>query len=121
MTANGDSATQTGIDAETDSRAWIERLRKEADGNDLRLLELLHEHRGVATRHVGRLIAERDEALLRLRAAGVSNIEISEHAGVSDSGLSRRAIQAGASRRVNRRTGPPDRRAGTEEPPGGTP
>lgn len=118
MTANGATEialTQTGSDAEQASLEWIDRLTKDAGGDDMRLLELIVEHARIAEAHQERLRDERDAAFVRLRNSGVSNIAMTTVTGMSNSGIARRAIKAGAPRRVNRRKGPTDRRAGPPE------
>jgi hypothetical protein len=113
VTATAETATQAGLDAEQASIEWADRLVKDADGDDIKLLELIREQQRILAMHAKRLRDTRDAAMVRLRETGLSNIDLAEPAGMSDSGVSRRVLKAGAQRRVNRRRGGlPDRRSG---------
>lgn len=112
VTAATTEFTSTGADAEQASLDWIDRLKTDAEGDDLRHLELLTEHLELAERHADRIRAERGKVFVRLRAQGISNVALKDISGLSDSGISRAAISAGAPRRVDRRKGPVERRTG---------
>lgn len=115
--ANTDTpaTTQTGRDARDSSHAWIDRLVDAAAGDDTVLLELIKEHLEVCKDHVAALRVLRSEAIVRERAAGKSNMDLKDAAGLSDSQVSRAAIAAGGQRRFKRRRGLPDRRVGERD------
>ena len=92
-------STPLGLEADDRSMWVIKNIVDEADGDDRKLLRLLAENATVTKRHKERIEAARDAAARRLRDAGVPMIEIADEASVTDSYLSRRLIQKGASRR----------------------
>lgn len=116
-TAKQDEITKTGADARESSQKWVQRLvadATDADGNtdDTRLLELIKEHLDVCEDHRAAIRQVRAQAIVRERERGKSNVELTESAGLSDSGVARAAIGAGGKRRFTRRKGPSDRRTG---------
>jgi hypothetical protein len=112
-----DSKTPTGAAAEASSDEWIARLVEESrDENgkvdDEKLLLLTQEHLDIAKQHAERVRDVRDEAMVRQRQTGVSNLDLTKITGLSDSGISRRILAAGGKPRVNRRGEPNGRRTG---------
>jgi hypothetical protein len=126
-TAKQDEKTTTGADAREASHDWVQRLvadATDADGNvdDTKLLELIKEHLDICEDHRAAVRSVRAQAIVRERERGKSNVELTESAGLSDSGVARAAIGAGGKRRFTRRSGPSDRRtADTDRRSSGSP
>lgn len=91
-----------GKKAEELSTDIVTEIIKEADGDDYRLLDLLRENAEITKRHQEEIWDTRDAAAKRLRDAGVPMTEIAGWAGVADSYLSRRLIEKGAKRIMDR-------------------
>jgi hypothetical protein len=84
------------------SLEFIQRILKEADGQDPELVRLVADALEASERHHKRLQALRLEVVLRMRGAGVPMTEIADLARVNDSYLSRLVIRAGGGRRSDR-------------------
>jgi hypothetical protein len=104
--------TQTGFNALTASKEWVEQIVAAADGDDTVLLQLTREHLEVCKIHADAIRELRAAAIVRERDRGKSNRELRDVAGISDSQVARTAIGAGGKRRIDRRRGPAERRQG---------
>lgn len=89
-------------EADDISMDFIQRIVKEADGDQAAMLQLIDVALKASQRHQKRLKALRLETAAQMRGAGVPMTEIAEAANVNDSYISRLLIAAGGTRRVDR-------------------
>lgn len=85
------------------SEWYLAQIVEEAGADDEKLLRLLAQAMEETEEHAERIRNIRDDAARRLREKGLPMQRIAKLAGVTDSALARRILNAGATRRVDRR------------------